>query len=174
MRAEFREFVTERRPVLVGEFEKLREKGIEAVRERLDATADGVKAIKKPVHALAHSGIRLTEVSQRAAQSLIELQSEMVTSALTDAALRLQRASKADGLRDLVQEQAQLLGATRERIADEMKRAVAIFKVASRDCRKVGVQLYGKVLGPVEEELPKAGTRAVRKVKRTARKPPVH
>jgi hypothetical protein len=155
---------------MAGEFEKLRDEGIETMREGLEMSADGIKAMKKPVHAFAHSGVRLAAVSQRAAQSLIELESEVVTSALTDAAHRLERAAKADDIRDLVRDQTEMLGATRERLADEAKRAVAIFKVAGRDVRKVGVQLYGKVLGPAEEELPKAKARAVRKVKRAARK----
>ncbi len=43
-------------------------------------------------------------------------------------------------------------------------------KVAGRDVRKVGTQLYGKVLETAEEELPKARSTRARKAKRTVRK----
>ena len=103
-------------------------------------------------------------------QSLIELQSEVVTSALAAVAMRCERAAKAENLVDLMVGQTQMLGATRERVVDEAARAVKIFKVAGRNLAEVGTHLYEMVSEPVEEELPKAKAAGVRKVKRVVRK----
>ena len=63
-----------------------------------------------------------------------------------------------------------MLGATRDRIVDEMTRAVEIFKVAGRDVRKVGTHLYGQVFERAEVAPLKAkGTRA-RKARSAVRK----
>ena len=58
-------------------------------------------------------------MSQTAVASLIELQSDMLTSAISDAALRLERASRADGLVDLVRDQFEMIPATRDRIVED-------------------------------------------------------
>jgi len=42
--------------------------------------------------------VKLAAVSQNAVQSLIELESEIITSALTAAAMRLERAAQAEGV----------------------------------------------------------------------------
>jgi len=87
--------------------------------------------------------------------------------------MRLERAAKADSVVDLVLDQAELLGATRDRLVDEATAPVEIFKVAGRDVRKVGTQLYGRVFEPAEEELAKAKTTRAPKVRRAvARRAP--
>lgn len=169
MIGQIREFVSEQRQALIDGMQKFRDESVVSMRELALSSADGIKSLKEPVRAFAHSGVRLATVSQHALQKLIELEAEVVTSALTDAALRLERALDADGVVDLVLDQAEMTGATRERLVDEATRAAAIVKVAGRDVRKVGTQLYGKVFEAAEEELPKAKTRA-RKVRRTVRK----
>lgn len=169
MIGQIREFVSEQRQALIDGMQKFRDESVVSMRELALSSADGIKSLKEPVRAFAHSGVRLATVSQHALQKMIELESEVVTSALTDAALRLERALDADGVIDLVLDQAEMTGATRERLVDEATRAAAILKVAGRDVRKVGTQLYGKVFEAAGEELPRAKTRA-RTVRRTVRK----
>lgn len=169
MIGQIREFVSEQRQALVDGMQKFREESVGSMRELALTSADGIKSLKEPVRAFAHSGVRLATVSQHALQKMIELESEVVTSALSDAALRLERALAADGVVDLVLDQAEMTGATRERLVEEATRAASILKVAGRDVRKVGTQLYGKVFEPAEEELPKAKARA-RRVRRAVRK----
>ena len=170
MVARINEFASEQRQALAVQVQKFREQPIESMRDVAMTSADGIKSLKAPVRAFAHSGVKLTAVSQNAMRDLIELESEVVTSALTAAALRLERAVAAENVVDLVLEQAEMLGATRDRIVDEMTRAVEIFKVAGREVRKVGTHLYGQVFERAEELPPKAkGTRA-RKARSAVRK----
>jgi len=161
MVARINEFASEQRQALAVQVQKFREQPIESMREVAMTSADGIKSLKAPVRAFAHSGVKLTAVSQNAMRDLIELESEVVTSALTAAALRLERAVEAENVVYLVLEQAEMLGATRDRIVDEMTRAVEIFRVAGREVRKVGTHLYDQVFERAEEAPVKAkGTRA--------------
>lgn len=170
MVARINEFASEQRQALAVQVQKFREQPIESMREVAMTSADGIKSLKAPVRAFAHSGVKLTAVSQNAMRDLIELESEVVTSALTAAALRLERAVEAENVVYLVLEQAEMLGATRDRIVDEMTRAVEIFKVAGREVRKVGTHLYGQVFEPAEEVPLKTASTRARKAKRPVRK----
>jgi hypothetical protein len=126
--------------------------------------------LKSPVRVVAHSGVKLTVVSQKALQSLIELQSEVVTSALSGAAVRFERAARAESVGALLVEQAEMLPATRDRIVDEATRAVGILKNAGRDVRKVATHAFATVTGRTDEELAAAKKTVVRKAKRAVRK----
>lgn len=164
------EFASERRQVLAEQVHKFREQPVESMREVAVTSADGIKSLKAPVRAFAHSGVKLVAISQNTLQNLIELESEVVTSALTAAALRLERAAAAENVAYLVLEQAEMLGATRDRLADEVARAVEIFRVAGREVRKVGTHLYGQVFERAEEVPLKAKGARARKAKRAVRK----
>jgi hypothetical protein len=83
--------------------------------------------------------------------------------------MRLERASQAEGVVDLVFDQAEMLGATRDRIVDHTTRAVEIFKVTGRDLRGVARHAYEVVVKATEEQVPEV-KRAKRKVKRAVRK----
>ena len=159
-----------RRRDLVDQIRRFRDEPIETLREVAVSSADGIKSLKAPVRAFAHSGVKLATVSQNAVQNLIELESEVITSALTAAAKRCERAARSEDLVDLVLDQAEMFATTRDRVVDEATRAVEIFKVAGRDMRKVGAHVYEQVFQPVEEELPKAATTRARKAKRAVRK----
>jgi len=167
MISQMQEFVVEQTSNLTDQVQKIRKGSVETVREAAVGSAEGLKALKSPVRQLARSSVKLTSVSQAAVAGLIDLQSDMVTSAITDAALRLERASRASSIIDLVREQYELIPATRERIVEDAQRAVQIFKHAGRDFRGVATNLYDKVVEPVEERLPEVKV----KVKVSKRKP---
>ena len=111
---DMQEYVTERSEVLVDQVRKLRENSAETVKEAITGSADALKSLKAPVRTIARSGVKLTAVSQEARQNMIELVSDVIQAALTEAALRLERATKADNLIELVREQIELTPATRE------------------------------------------------------------
>ena len=158
-----------RRRDLVDQIRRFRDEPIETLREVAVSSADGIKSLKAPVRAFAHSGVKLATVSQNAVQNLIELESEVITSALTAAAMRLERAARAEGVVDLVLDQAGMLGATRDRIVDHATRAVGIFKVTGRDLRDVAKHSYEVFIKATEDKVPEV-KRARRKVKRVVRK----
>ncbi len=174
MIAQMQEFVAEQTAVLQGQVEKIAKESVENVRETVVGGAETLKALKAPVRTIARSGIKVTTVSQTAVASFIELQSDMLTSAITDAAVRLERASRADNIVELFREQIEMIPATRARIVEDAQRAAEIFKVAGRDLRGVASSLYERVVETAEEKVPEVKVKVVkRKAKRAARKAPV-
>ncbi len=180
MIVDMQEFVTERGEVLVGQVRKMRETSVETVREAVVGSAETLKALKSPVRMIARSGVKLTTVSQATLQNLIELQSDVVTSALNDVALRLERATRAENIVEFVREQIELTPASRARMVEDASRAVTIFKTASRDIRNVARHAYESIVEKAEKEAeaPKAAVRrktaaakrATRKTVRRVRK----
>ena len=158
-----------RRRDLAEQIRRFRDEPIETMREVAMSSADGIKSLKTPIRALAHSGVKLATVSQNAMQNLIELESEVITSALTAAAMRLERAARAENVVDLVLDQAEMLGATRDRVVDHATRAVEIFKISGRDLRDVARHTYEVVIKATEDKVPEV-KKARRKVKRAVRK----
>jgi hypothetical protein len=166
---QIQEFVTDKTAALSTQVEKIRKESVVTVREAVVGGADNLKALKSPVRVVARSGVKVTTVSQTAVASLIELQSDVLTSALTDVAVRLERAAKADSIVGLVREQFELGQATRGRIVEDAQRAVHIFKVAGRDLKGVATHAYERFVEVTEEKAPVAKT-ARAKAKRVVRK----
>lgn len=146
-----KDFVTEQSQAVAEQAQKFRKEPAQVAREAAVKSAERIKSLKDPIRALSRSGVKLTAISQGTAQSLIELQAEIVTSALTEAAEQLERAARTDNVMDLVSDQADVLRATRERIVSDITQAVAIFKDAGGDVRKVATQAYSKFAGKDEE-----------------------
>jgi hypothetical protein len=170
MASKARQFVNEQRQVLSERAQRLRTVPAEIARSAAIKSAGRIKSLKDPVRALSHSGVRLTAISQSTAQSLIELQAEIVTSALSNAATQLERAAQTESVMALARDQADVLRATRERIVEDLNQAVAIFKDAGGDVRKVATQTYGNLTGQAARKKPAAKKKAVRKGKRAVRK----
>jgi hypothetical protein len=165
MIVEMQEFMSEQTQALGDQVEKFRKNPQRFMRKALVDSAEGLKALKRPVRMVAHSGVKLTAVA-----SLIELQSEVFTSAMTAVATRLERAADAENVVDLVLDQASMLPASRERIVDEAIRAVEIFKDAGRDVGKIAAHVLATVTGQTDEELAAAKKTVARKAKRAVRK----
>jgi len=170
MIAQMQELVAESSAALSTQVRRIRKESVETVREAATGSAENLKALKSPVRTLARSGIKVTSVSQSAVANLIELQSDMLTSAISDAALRLERAARAETVLDLVRDQIEMIPATRTRIVEDAQRAASIFKHAGRDLRGVATHLYERVVEPTEQKAVPAAKKAKRKVKRATRK----
>jgi len=169
MMTQMQDFVSETTSALTGQVQKIRKDSVETVREAVVGSADNLKSLKAPVRVFARSGVKLTTVSQTAVSSLIELQSDVLTSALSEAALRLEKAARAENVIELVRDQFEMLPATRARIVEEAQRAVEIFKVAGRDMKNVATHAYEMVTESAEDKIPEVRT-AKRKVKTAVRK----
>jgi hypothetical protein len=173
MIGQMQEFIVEQASAWQDEVQKIRKESVETVREAVVGSAENLKSLKSPVRTLARSGVKITSVSQTAVASLIELQSDMLTSAISDAALRLERASRADNIVELVREQFEMVPATRDRIVEDAQRAALIFKHAGRDLRGVATNLYERVVETAEEKVPEVKVKVTkRKTKRATRKAP--
>ncbi len=137
MIAELNEFLEEQTTGLAELARRLRRSRAAVARKAAAASAARVRSLNGRVRNLARSGVRLTSISQSTAQSLIELQAEIVTDALTDAAEQMQRIAYTSSVRDLAREQAGVLQAAQQRIVNDIARAVKILKSAAGDVRKV-------------------------------------
>ena len=147
-----------------------RQAPVALVRRAAARSAARVKALQRPARAVTRSGVRLTTLTQHTVQSLLELQLEVVTSALTNAAEQLERVSRARGVRELVGGQAEELKAARERIMQDIKRVIAILKRAGKGARSVATETLADVRRPKSEAAAPARRATARKAKRTVRK----
>ena len=165
MVSQVKKFMNDENQIFTEQARLLRKAPGKAVRGAAARSAKRIKALQEPVRVITHSGVRLTNVSHEAVLGLMALQLEVVTSALADAAAQLERVAQSDNVKDLVSGQADELRATRERVVDEMKRAVAIVKHAGRGVRTVATETYTKVTRPAKA----AKAKTTRKVKRAVR-----
>jgi hypothetical protein len=115
----------------------------------------------------------VTAASQGAVQSLIELQEDIVTSALNDAAAQMERLAYTESVRDLARVQGEILQAARQRIIDDIARAVTVLKSAAGDVRKAAER--AEAAKPVKSKAKakvkvRAKAKAKAKAKRKARK----
>jgi len=136
MNVNINEFIDEQKKglaELVGNFSKAR---VAAARSAARESAARIRALNDRVRKLSRSGVRLTAVSQGAAQSLIELQADIVTTALGEAAAQMERMAYTESVRDLARMQADVLQATRERIVADISRTVTVLRDAAGDARK--------------------------------------
>jgi hypothetical protein len=140
MSAHLSEFIAEQREGLVDLMKSLRQSQVKAAREAARSSAERIKSLNQRVRALAKSGLRVNEVSHGAAQDLIELQADIVTSALNDAATQIERLSYTETARDFARLQGEVMLAARQRIVDDLARAVTALKGAAGDVRKAVAQ----------------------------------
>jgi hypothetical protein len=136
MHAGMSEFVVEHMKGLTEMVTELRRSRVAAARKAAVESAARIKSLNQRVRSLARSGVRVTAASQGAVQSLIELQEDIVTSALNDAAAQMQRLAYTESVRDLARVQGEILQAARQRIVDDIARAVTVLKSAAGDVRK--------------------------------------
>ncbi len=171
MASKVKEFVNEQAQVLAAQATRLRRAPGKVVRGAAAKSAKSIRALQDPVRVVTHSGVKLTNVSHEAVLSLMALQLEVVTSALSDAAAQLERVAQSENVKDLVSGQADELRAVRERVVSDVNRAVAIVRNAGRGARAVATETYTKVARPAQAaKAAKAKTTRPRKAKRAVRK----
>jgi len=169
MQLAFNEFIEEQRKGLAELFETLSKSRVAAARDAARESAARIKELNGRVRELARSGVRLTAVSQGAAQSLIELHADIVNTALTEAAAQIERMAYTESVRDLARMQADVLQAARQRIVDDIARAVTILKDAAGEARSAVVPAKpGKPSSP-KKQRKKAPARRKAAVKAKAR-----
>jgi hypothetical protein len=168
MMMQMQDFVAEKAQSLSDQVTRMRQESIKSARVAAQGSAESLKALKTPVRTVARGGIRLSAVSQSALQELIELQSETLTAAINEVALRLERAARAENVIELVRDQVEMIPATRARLAADAGRVVAIFTTAGRGIRDVAAQTYERVADPAEKPAPARSRRPRKAARRTA------
>jgi phasin family protein len=170
MHAGSEDFLEEQTRGLTEFVEQLRKSRLEAARKAAVSSAARIRSLNGRIRELARSGVRLTSVSQGTAQSLIELQAEIVNSALTDAAGQIERIAYTGSVRDLAREQSEVLQSARERIAGDLSRLMTILRNAADDARKAVRAQPAAAPARKKDAVRKARKPAARKAKRAPRK----
>jgi phasin family protein len=170
MHAGSEDFLEEQTRGLTEFVEQLRKSRLEAARKAAVSSAARIRSLNGRIRELARSGVRLTSVSQGTAQSLIELQAEIVNSALTDAAGQIERIAYTGSVRDLAREQSEVLQSARERIAGDLSRLMTILRNAADDARKAVRAQPAAAPARKKGAVRKARKPAARKAKRATRK----
>jgi phasin family protein len=142
---QMQDFVNEQMQVLAGQAQQFGTDPLAAMRQGLAYSVDGLKSLEQPVRLAARSSVQLTEVTQKALEDLIHLQTEMVTSALNEVAAGFERAAHAKDAAALVGVQSDALRASAERLVNDANRALEIFTTASRGVQQVATQAYEQV-----------------------------
>ena len=119
-------------------------------------------------HPTAASAVVRDMTHVQTAERLIELQSEIVTSALDDAAVQLQRIADTEHVGDLARGQAEVLQATRQRIVDDISRAMKILKGAAGDVREVATRATKAAATPRKKATSRASKRVAAKPAKAA------
>ncbi len=130
------EFIEEQKQGLAELVENFSRSRVAAARNAARESAARIKALNGRVRALARSGVRLNAVSHGAAQDLIELQAEIVGSALTDAAAKIERMAYTETVRDLARMQSDVLQAARQRIVEDIARTVNLLRGVAGEARR--------------------------------------
>jgi len=176
MQLAFNEFIDEQKKGLAELLANLGKSRVVAARNAARESAARIKELNGRVRALARSGVRLTTVSQGAAQGLIELHADIVNDALTEAAAQIERMAYTESVRDLARMQGEVLQATRQRIVDDMARAVTILKDAAGDARKAiaprepAIKAARKAAGKAAAKKPAPARRTVKAKAKTKAK----
>jgi len=169
MQLAINEFIEEQRKGLAELFENLSKSRVAAARNAARQSAARIKELNSRVLQLARSGVRLTAVSQGAAQGLIELHAEIVNTALTEAAAQIERMAYTESVRDLARMQADVLQAARQRIVDDIARAVTILKDAAGEARSAVAPVKARKQAAPKKKVP-ARRKAKAKTQAKARK----
>jgi hypothetical protein len=169
-----REFMAARAAQLAGRIRGARVGSVASARGVVRSSAATIKHLQSPVHAVGRSGVKLTALTQTLSRNLIELQTEIVSAALTGTARRLEHAASAASLAELVRGQIELLPATRERLVGDAQRTARLFRDASREVRGVAVDTYREIVAsgraPAASPAPKRRAKPARKRAKRARK----
>ena len=163
------DFLDEQTKGLTELAEHLRTSRLAAARNAAVQSAARIRSLNGRIRVLARSGVKLTSVSHEAAQDLIELQSEIINSALTEAAAQIERIANTGSFRDLAREQSDVLKATRGRIADDLSRVMTILRQAAGEARKVA-EREAAPPSRKKDSIRKTKKPTARKVKRAVRK----
>ena len=151
MITQVQEFLVGKAQALNDQLTRFRDDSVKSARIAATGSAESLKALRTPVRTVARSGVKLSSVSQSAVQELIELQSDMVTAAISEVALRLERAARAANVIELVRDQVEMMPATRARMAGDAGRVAKIVTSAGREIRNLAATTYGRVTDTAEK-----------------------
>lgn len=171
MLTQMQDFFAEQLEAFKGQVPTFDGEPLAAMRQGVTYSVEGLKSLERPVRIAARSSVKLSSVSQQAMQELIELQTDMVTSALTEMAAGLERVADAKDAVTFFDVQADAARARADRLVAGANRAMAIFTNAGHGVQQVIAEAYEQaqpVAKSVPDETPSAKPRASRRARKSA------
>jgi phasin family protein len=159
MRNQMQDYMNEHMQAFAGQAQRFGADPLAAIRDGMAQSVSSLKSVRQPMRSAARSGAKLSALTHETVQQLIELQSQMITAALTEMAEGLERASQAKDFAALVGVQADTLRQSAERLVGDANRALEILTSAGRGVQTVAVEAYEKVAKAAEQPLPEAAAK---------------
>lgn len=144
------DFISEQMQAFTSQAQQFGSDPLASVRDGVSYSVEGLNGLKQPVRVAARSGVELSALTQKTFEEAIELQSDMLTSALNEIAATLEHASRAKDLAGLMNGQAEALRASAERLVTDANRAMEIYARAGRGVQKIATETYEKVAKQAE------------------------
>ncbi|MEN7343798.1 MAG: phasin family protein [Pseudomonadota bacterium] len=136
---------------------------VDATQDRVGQAGKVVAQGKKPVQKVSKAGLAVNAITFRMSKELIELQSKTTQDSIDNVAKRLRDASRAESLRELLNQQRSILPGTASFYVENAKSAFSIVRGAASELGSV-VTSFGKT---------PATKKAKTVAKKVARKKPV-
>jgi hypothetical protein len=119
---------------------------VQRARGSAQRAAARVVAARTPVKTLAEATQRLNDLSHRYVEQLVRQQSKALEGAITAGARHLERAARAEDLKGLIADQAELISASRERLKRDLKATWTIAAGTGREIRDVAIETYAQLV----------------------------
>jgi phasin family protein len=113
------------------------DEAVAAARKGTQKAAGRITKGKRPVKAVSRFGVKLSGVSHRTVNKLWKRQTRLVEAQIDALAGHLKAAAKAEGLKDLVETQIELIPDNASRFRDEAREAFDIVKGAGSEIRGI-------------------------------------
>lgn len=105
-----------------GESRTLAERAIQGMRNAGHGTADLIVRTKRPVHAIANTGMKLNNLSHRSIENMLKQQVRMIDGLLDGSAERIETATRARTLKGLADGQITALPTTRKHVVQNARK----------------------------------------------------
>lgn len=113
---------------LKAESRTLADRAIKGMRSAGLETAELITRTKKPVHAIANTGLKLNNLSHKSIEKLLKQQVATIDELIDGSASRLETAARARTLKGLVDGQISTLPKTRKHVVKNAKKTVALVR----------------------------------------------
>jgi hypothetical protein len=105
---------------------ELADRAIKGMRTAGHETADLIVRTKRPVHAVANTGMKLNNLSHKSIEKMLKQQVRMIDDLLDGSAERIETAARARTLKGLLDGQVSTLPKTRKHVVKNAKKTVSL------------------------------------------------
>ena len=119
---------------------------VDAARKSALRAAKRVDAAKRPVRVLTDAGLRLSSLSGRYVERILDRHASLIEAVIDDGAQRLKVAADADSFSAFLEDQRETTGASRQRLSKELRAAWGITRASGRELRDLAADTYAELV----------------------------